>query len=62
MNWYLLPCDCQKQISGVIHRLQNGAALTIGPFVRIDFVKAADVRFPWKQQFHIEVQAIFSFS
>lgn len=43
MPWYLMPSSCQKQVSGAIHRLQNGAVLTIGPLAEIDFNMAATV-------------------
>lgn len=39
-----MSTPCQKQICGAMHRLQNGAVLTIGPFSQLDFATAADVR------------------
>lgn len=45
MPWYLLPTSCQNQISAAIHRLQNGATLTIGPLDEIDYETASDVSF-----------------
>lgn len=43
MPWYLMPVPSQKQVIAVIHRLQNGAVLTIGPLSEIDFSTAATV-------------------
>lgn len=44
MSWYLMPSSCQKQVAHVIHRFQNGAVLTIGPFAHFDFETTANVR------------------
>lgn len=43
MSWYLFPPTHQKQLSSVIHWTQNGAALTIGPFVELNFEIVATV-------------------
>lgn len=37
MSWYLLPSTHQKQVGAVMHFMQNGTVLTIGPFADLDF-------------------------
>lgn len=37
MPWYLLPHRNQKEVSSVMHWIQNGASLTIGPFSELSF-------------------------
>lgn len=39
-----MSTPCQKQICGAMHRLLNGAVLTIGPFSQLDFATAAEIK------------------
>lgn len=43
MPWYLLPLQKQKDIAHLMHRTQNGAVLTIGPFSALNYEAATDV-------------------
>lgn len=57
MPWYLLPLEKQKDIAHLMHRTQNGAVLTIGPFSALNYEAATDV---WKLFWnHIDLQLYF---
>lgn len=43
MPWYLLPTQHQKEVRCVIHWVDNGAILTIGPFMELNFESASNV-------------------
>lgn len=43
MPWYHLSTDQQRSISQVLHGIQNGHNLTIGPFSELNFETASDV-------------------
>lgn len=47
MPWHLLPLRRQKELINLLHRLQNGTVLTIGPFGELDYEMATDVRYLW---------------
>lgn len=45
MQWYLLPLEQQREVCSLIHWIQNGNVLTIGPFGDLDFETASSVSF-----------------
>lgn len=36
LNWHSLPNDLQKDLQQLIHRMQNGVVLTVGPFETVN--------------------------
>lgn len=44
LPWYLLPLQNQKDIAHILNRAQNGTVLRIGPFSRLDYETATNVR------------------
>lgn len=43
ITWYLLPPSSQKMLQTTLHRVQNGARLTIGPFAELNLETATNV-------------------
>lgn len=44
LPWYRLPLQSQKNIAHILNRAQDGTVLRIGPFSRLDWETATDVR------------------
>lgn len=59
MSWYLLPTKHKKELSFALHRLQNGAVLTIGPLAQLDFDTGANVSIKLLQKKKNQCNSIF---
>lgn len=42
--WYLMSSSEQKNLACLLHRMQNGIRLTIGPLGELNYEMASDVR------------------
>lgn len=41
--WYLMTTTRQKDLGSLLHRMQNGVRLTIGPLGELNYEMATDV-------------------
>lgn len=44
IKWYMMPPQYHKQLKAVVHRWQQGLAITIGPFEPLNYETATNVR------------------
>lgn len=50
MPWYAFPTSEENMVAHMMNRLQNGAKLTQGPLVDLNYETASDVN-----EFHLQI-------